>query len=164
MAFVSVTRLRLRSRRYLLPFLYSTWQIVRQAKRADGFVEGQLARGGDPSLFRRLVPGKDATFWTLTVWEDEESMLAFRNSDPHGLIMPKLLDWCDEASFVHWEQESAELPDTDVARQTMFERGKLGRVRHPSDSHAEGEIPTEPALQEGLHLVPVTSEKAGSGP
>lgn len=163
MAFISVTRLRLRSRRYLLPFLHATWSIVRQAKRADGFVEGQLARGGDPSLWRRLVPEKDATFWTLTVWDDEESMRAFRNSDPHGRIMPKLLDWCDEASFVHWEQEDAELPDTAVARRAMFERGELGRVRHPSQSHAEGEIPHEPALQEGPRLEPVSSERGASG-
>lgn len=163
MAFVSVTRLRLRSRRYLLPFLYRTWRIVNQAKRADGFIEGRLARGGDPPLWRRLVPETDATFWTITVGEDEEAMRAFRNADPHQRAMPKVLDWCDEASFVHWEQEAPVLPDTDEALGKMIEAGQPGRVRHPSEYHARGESPPEPALQAGPHLEPVTSERGKSG-
>lgn len=163
MAFVSVTRLRLRSRWYLLPFLYRTWRIVNQAKRADGFIEGRLARGGDPPLWRRLVPEEDATFWTITVWDDEGAMRAFRNADPHRRAMPKVLEWCDEASFVHWEQEPPELPDTHEALERMIEAGQPGRVRHPSESHARGEIPPEPALQAGPHLQPVTSESGESG-
>lgn len=42
------------------------------------------------------------TFWTITAWENAETMNTFRTSGAHLAVMPKLLNWCDEASVVHW--------------------------------------------------------------
>jgi hypothetical protein len=50
----------------------------------------------------------------MTAWESEAAMRAFRSSGANMKAMPKLLDWCDEASYAHWEQESPELPDWAV--------------------------------------------------
>lgn len=91
MPFVSLTRLKLRSRRYLPAFAWHTWRSVRQVKHAPGFRSGALAR--DPH----------GGFWTLTLWQDEASMRAYRNTGSHRKAMPKLIGWCDEAAVAHWE-------------------------------------------------------------
>lgn len=122
-----MTRLRLRSWRFLPLFAWYAWRIVRQVKRASGFRTGALAR--DP----------DGGFWTFTVWEDEEAMKAFRDADPHLSVMPKLVVWCSEASFAHWEQETAGLPDPGEVLARMEAEGELSNVRRPSRSHAAGE-------------------------
>ena len=73
-------------------------QFQRQVKRAKGFVIGGL------------LPDSERTFWTMTVWENRAAMLAFMTSGAHKQAMPKLLDWCDEASVAGWEQEDSALP------------------------------------------------------
>src|SRR5574341_548939 len=98
MAFISVTRLRARSIFYLPQFFWHTFKVQKQAKSASGMLGGRL-----------LLEARWA-FWTMTAWESEAAMRAFRSSGAHMKAMPKLLDWCDEASYAHWEQESEELP------------------------------------------------------
>lgn len=124
MAFVSVTRLRLRSPYYLLSFGWQAILSARQANHSAGLIK---------SAFQRKA--KNA-FWTLTLWQDEASMKAYRNSGVHGKVMPKLLDWCDEASVVHWHQESLELPTWSEAEHRMRTEGKFSKVKHPSSDHA----------------------------
>jgi hypothetical protein len=121
MAFISVTRLRLRS--IFPPFLW--WGLLSgvQAKRAPGNLKAAGLR--DLHL----------TFWTLTAWTDEHAMRAFMLSGPHQRAMPKLFNWCDEASVVHWNQETAELPSWSEAHRRMVEDGRQSQVQHPSDSH-----------------------------
>ena len=122
MAFISVTRLRLRSIRFFPPFLW--WGLLSgvQAKRAPGNLKATGLR--DLHL----------TFWTLTAWTDEHAMRAFMLSGAHQRVMPKLFNWCDEASVVHWNQETAELPSWSEAHRRMVEDGRQSRVRYPSDS------------------------------
>src|SRR5690349_14030720 len=86
--FVSVTRLRLRSNWSLVPVMWETRKITRQARRTSGFLGGRL-----------LSEAKKA-FWTLTAWEDGSAMNVFRTQGAHGDVMPKLLEWCDEAAVV----------------------------------------------------------------
>ncbi len=92
--FASVTRLRVRSLRYVPGFLWMTFLSQRQVVRALEFVGGKL-----------LIDAR-RTFWTLTAWGSERAMKAFRGSGPHAKVMPKLLEWCDEASYAHWISES----------------------------------------------------------
>lgn len=129
MAFVSVTRLQLRSSRYLIPFIWRTSMSLIQAKRARG------------NLAARVRRMKDGSFWTLTAWRDEGAMRVFRNSSAHMKAMPKLPEWCDEASIGNWRQETEELPDWIEAHRLMTERGRLSKVKHPSQRQMAGEIP-----------------------
>jgi hypothetical protein len=85
--FASVTRLRIRSMKYVLAFLWMTFRSQRQVLRAPGFLGGKL-----------LLDAR-RTFWTLTVWENERAMKAFRGAGPHGQAMRKLVEWCDEAAY-----------------------------------------------------------------
>jgi heme-degrading monooxygenase HmoA len=129
MAFISVTRLRVRSFLYLAGFLWDTAKSVRQVQRSSGFLGGRL-----------LVKGP-LVFWTMTVWQDEPAMNAYRTGGAHRRAMPKLLNWCDEAAVVHWTQQSPEIPAWQQAQQHMAEKGKLSKVNHPSPAQASEQIP-----------------------
>ncbi len=61
-AIVSITRLRVRSWRYLVPFLVYAFRSARQARQSQGNVATSLLRDSD------------STFWTRTVWATESAM------------------------------------------------------------------------------------------
>ncbi len=130
MPFLSVTRLRVRRRRFLLPFFWYNERAVRQIRQAAGFRTGTL-----------FIDAK-RTFWTITAWDSREAMLAYRNADAHRAALPKLQHWCDEGSIAHWDEPAERpLPTPPEAHQRMVADGRLSKVRHPSDDHRNGTIP-----------------------
>jgi hypothetical protein len=129
MAFVSITRLRVRSWRYLPVFLLHAFRSTRQAKKADGLISLLLLRDAN------------FCFWTSTVWRDEAAMRVFLLSGDHRRAMPHLLDWCDEASIVHWTQEMPDAPSWPEAHRRMQQQGRPSKVRHPSEAHLRFEVP-----------------------
>jgi hypothetical protein len=128
MTFISVTRLRVRSWRYLPQFVWQSLKTGRQAERAAGFQGGKLLR-----------EARNA-FWTVTAWEDEAAMRAYRNAGAHRLVMPKLLEWCDEAAVAHWTQDGADLPDWQEAHRRMVAEGRPSKVKHPSPEQEARQI------------------------
>ena len=144
---VAVTRLRLRSRRFIPEFYYYTWAIVRQARRSPGFIKGQLFMGTDRFPPVGILYGRQPGYWTMTMWEDQDAMLAFRDQPPHRDAMPKSAKWVQEASTVHWRQKTDELPTLDTAHDRMLEGGRLMASNHPSEAHASGRVPEEPGLE-----------------
>ncbi len=128
MPLIAVTRLRVRSVRFLLPFAWHTWRSFRQAKRAAG------------NIGVRVRKAEGLAFWTLTAWQDEGAMKAYRIALPHRDAMPKLLEWCDEAAVGHWHQDSAELPDWETAERRLAESGHLSKVHHPSADQRSGRL------------------------
>jgi heme-degrading monooxygenase HmoA len=125
--FVSVTRLHLASVWSFPGFLIYTLASSRQARRSPGFITGWLTNDSEWG------------FWTSTVWQSADAMRAFRNSGVHLKAMPKLLHWCDEASFAHWEQAADTPPGPDVAYERLAREGKLSKVAAPSARHQAGE-------------------------
>lgn len=123
MAFVSITRMRIRSVRFLPLFLLDTYRAQRQVARADGFLGGAL------------LADRKHTYWTMTLWRDMPAMRAYMTTGAHLRAMPRLLHWCDEASVVHWS-DANELPDWEAADRRMRAEGRASKVRHPSPSHA----------------------------
>lgn len=130
MPFASVTRLRIRSLLSLPQFLWRTFHAVRQTERAPGFLGGKLLRE------------TRNTFWTVTLWEGDAAMKTFRVAGAHRAAMPKLLQWCDEASVVNWLQESEELPTWSEAHRRMVQDGRPSKVNHPSADQLAFQIPT----------------------
>jgi hypothetical protein len=126
--FASVTRLRVRSIRFLPEFLLRTFHTKRQATRADGFVGG------------RLLVDSGHTYWTLTVWESEQAMKKFRGSGEHAKVMRMLPHWCNEAAYGHWTTESTDIPAWPEAYDQLVAVGKLSRVDHPTPEHERREF------------------------
>ena len=112
MKLISVTRLRVRSVAFLPQFLWYTFKSARQAERASGFLGG------------RMLVNPKRVFWTLTAWDGETAMNEYRTHAAHRNAMPKLLNWCDEASVAHWTQESPEFPSWQDSHQRMVAEGR----------------------------------------
>jgi Domain of unknown function (DUF3291) len=129
MPVISITRLRVRSWRYLPAFYVSVMRVARQARNAPG------------NLAVRIFADKRSTFWTSTSWESESAMRAFMLARPHGPIMRKLLEWCDEASLVHWTQPNPELPSWPEAYRRLIAEGRPSKVNHPSPAHTAHNLP-----------------------
>jgi hypothetical protein len=145
MTVISVTRLHLRTPRFFPLFLWHSLSSARQAQRAPGFLGGLLA--ADRSL----------GFWTITAWTEEAAMRAYRNTGAHRRAMPKLLQWCDEASVVHWQQDDSRLPEMPEALRRMVTEGKRSKVNRPSPAHAAGHIAAQ-LPRPGQRLRPTTRQ------
>jgi len=91
-----------------------------------------LAKHGTGSLGVKSRLSDGLAFWTMTVWQDESALSAFRITPPHRHAMPKLLERCDDAAVVHWNQESEGVPDRESAERCMAESGRLSTVNRPS--------------------------------
>jgi hypothetical protein len=152
MAFISITRLRVRSWAYMPLFVWQTLQSVRQTERSAGFLGGKILRDTRNA------------FWTLTAWEEEAAMNAFRTSGAHRIAMPKLLDWCDEASVVHWNQETEELPTWMEAHRRMVEEGRISKVNHPSSDQLAKQIPAPRVSRIEQTLKPAKSRRESTRP
>ena len=147
----SVTRLRVRSLKYLPAFLWMTLLSQRQVVRAPGFVGGGL------------LMDAGWTFWTLTSWESERAMKVFRDAGPHAKVMSRLVEWCDEASYAHWIPAGASVPSWREAYEHLVAEGKVSRVAHPSASHEARHFP-EPRLKPlvGVDLRPARTGQGAS--
>jgi len=152
MTLVALTRLRIRSIRYLPGFYLNSWANARQLQATPGFLGGLLASEGSRA------------FWTFSLWIDEADMHIFRETDAHARAMPKLMEWCDEASVAHYFQDNSKLPSGAEALSNMVSHGRLSKVRHPSPDHALGRIASarrEP--KPGLQLRPKVSSAKNLG-
>lgn len=127
--FLSLTRLRVRSWRYLPFFLVQAIRSARQAKSAEGVLAVSVLREARN------------TFWTCTIWTDEQSMKRYMLSGPHGRVMRRLMEWCDEAAVAHWTQESPEPPSWQEAHHKLQESGRLSKVDHPSEAQRKNQFP-----------------------
>jgi hypothetical protein len=122
--FISLTRLRIRSIRFLPLFALHTTASLRQVRRAEGFLTGGL------------LPDRRWTFWTMTAWDSESHMRGYLLGGAHKRAMPHLMHWCDEASVAHWTQPESALVSWEEADRRMRSTGRVSKVRHPSPDHA----------------------------
>lgn len=129
MFFVSVTRLRVKSLWYLPSFFMANEGSVKELILTPGFA------GGKELIDKKL------TFWTVTVWKDMEAMKTFRNSQVHRKAMQKLPKWCDEASYIHWSQDDANLEDWNAIHSKMISEGKITKVKQPSEQQLSKNYP-----------------------
>jgi hypothetical protein len=125
---VSVTRLRLRSWRFLLPFVIHASRSQKQAERTEG------------CLSVRVRKTQGLTFWTLTTWAGEVDLRKFMSGGPHRVVMPKLMLWCDEAAMAHWSHDGTAPPMWDEAASKLKAIGRLSRVLHPSPMQGAGTL------------------------
>jgi hypothetical protein len=96
-----------------------------QVTKASGFLRGAL------------LADADWAFWTMTAWDCQESMRQYMLNGSHKKAMPRLIEWCDQASVAHWAQASQNLPSWIEAAERMRATGRPSKVRHPDVHHAD---------------------------
>lgn len=111
----------------------------RQLRHARGFQGGSL------------LADRAWAFWTMTAWDSQDSMRHYMRTGPHKVSMPHLLEWCDEASVVHWDQPGGDepgghqpgetLPSWTEADRRMRQDGRPSKVRNPGPRHADLTFP-----------------------
>src|SRR4051812_47095333 len=107
MPFVSITRLRLRSAWYLLPFFIHAQRSSSQMVRNSRFIKA------------KTLLDKNLASWTMSLWHKEPDMRASRNADAHKKPLPNRHPCWDEAAVTHWQQEGEEFPAWTEAWQHM---------------------------------------------
>jgi len=95
MPVIVVTRLRLRDPAFFDEFFASAVAVVEQAQGSAG------------NLSADVLADANNTFWTRTAWQGRAEMDSFVGAEPHLTIMGRIDDWCDEATFVDWEEATA---------------------------------------------------------
>ena len=88
-----------------------------------------------------MLSDANLAFWTRTLWDNEQSMRAFMAAPVHRRVMPKLLQWCDEAAVTHWLQDSPEPPSWQEVYRRLQQEGRTSKVDHPSAAQLRFEIP-----------------------
>ncbi len=129
MSFMVVTRLRLLDQKYLDEFVGQAFAVVDQANDSEGNLAADV-----------LVDAND-TYWTRTAWDGRGAMGRFVTSEPHLATMGHLSEWCDEATFVDWEQSESDLPDWQTAYRRLVADGQVAPLAHPSEDHQTRAFP-----------------------
>ena len=129
MPVIVVTRLRLKAPAFFGEFFASAVAVTEQAQNSDG------------NLGADVLAEANNTYWTRTAWQDRGLMHAFVGSEPHLRTMSRLDEWCDEATFVDWEQASVGLPDWQDGYQRLVASGHAASLGHPTDAHHSRDFP-----------------------
>ena len=118
MAIVVITRLRLRDPAVLEDFFAAASAALEAATKADGNLGADAAAEANN------------TWWTSSSWRDRGSIGAFVRQQAHLRAMAGLDDWCDEATFVDWDQDDSKLPDWQTAYQHLVADGQSAKLPH----------------------------------
>lgn len=117
---VSITRLKLR-RWYFLPFFFFfNLFIIRQFRRAPGMIQG------------KVIADHQIAFWTITLWQHEAAMLAFRNRGMHLKAMAKTPEWASEAVAYSWTCADGDFPTWSETCEKLKTLGHFSTLKHPS--------------------------------
>ena len=129
MAVIVVTRLRLKDPAFFEEFFASAVAVVEQAQNSEG------------NLGADVLAEANNTYWTRTAWEGRDPMNAFVVSAPHLQTMDRIDEWCDEATFVEWEQASTDLPDWQDGYGRLVASGQGPSLTHATQAHESRQFP-----------------------
>ena len=129
MPVIVVTRLRLRDPALLDEFFTDAVAAIEQAQKAKGNL------GADA-----LADASNA-WWSVSAWQDRSVMQAFVGSQPHLGISARLDHYCDEATFVDWEQPNADLPDWQACWRRLVADGVSAKLTNESDANQTRAFP-----------------------
>ena len=129
MAVIVVTRLRLKDPAFFDEFFASAVAIVEQAQSSEG------------NLAADVLAEANNTYWTRTAWRERDLMNTFVASEPHLSTMGRIADWCDEATFVDWDQASTDPPDWQVGYTRLVASGQPANLTHATGAHHTRDFP-----------------------
>lgn len=129
MPIIVVTRLRLKDPALFDEFFASAVSVVEQAQASEG------------NLGADVLAEAHNTYWTRTAWKERTLMDAFVASEPHLRTMNRIDDWCDEATFVDWEQASTDLPDWQDSYRRLIASGQVASLTHATEANGTRDFP-----------------------
>jgi hypothetical protein len=104
---VMASRIPLRSYAQVPSFLRATSRIRRQLAKADGLIGYSL----DAKLLAK-------TFWTLSVWRDQQALDTFAGAEPHRGLTAAIRPHMNPTTFVTWISPGSDVPvKWETARQ-----------------------------------------------
>lgn len=127
-----VTRTVMAKPRYAVPFGIGSLRAGLQARRTPGYLAGALRVTGEPWV----------SYWTLTLWRDGRSMVAFRNGGAHGSLMPRMAGWARQTSVTAWRTDDPGLPTWADACRQMVRNPRFVTLDAPDPDHLRGVLPT----------------------
>ena len=129
MPVIVVTRLRLRDPALLDEFFTDAVAAIEQAMKSEG------------NLGADALADANNAWWSVSAWQERRLMQAFVDSEPHLGISARLDHYCDEATFVDWEQASPDLPDWQTSWRHLTADGKAAELTHPSAANQTRDFP-----------------------
>lgn len=129
MPVIVVTRLRLKAPAFFDEFFASAVAVVEQAQNSEG------------NLSADVLADANNTYWTRTVWQERDQMNAFVGNEPHMHTMSRIDDWCDEATFVEWEQVGADLPGWQDGYGRLVAHGQGPSLTNATEAHHTRDFP-----------------------
>jgi quinol monooxygenase YgiN len=126
---IVVTRLRLRDPALLDEFFTDAVAAIEQAQKSEG------------NLGVDALADANNAWWSVSAWQDRDLMQAFVDSQPHLGIGERLDHYCDEATFVDWEQASSDLPDWQANWRHITADGKVAELTHASAANQSRDFP-----------------------
>ena len=129
MPIIVVARLRLREPSLLDEFFTHAAAVIEQAQKTDG------------NLGVDALAEVHDVWWDVTAWQSKESIEPFMNTEPHLGTRALADHLCDEATFVDWEQDSAELPDWQTAWRRLVADGESATLSNASEANGTRDFP-----------------------
>ena len=129
MPIIVVTRLRLRDPALLDEFFTDAVAAIEQAQKSAGNLGADaLADAGN-------------AWWSVSAWTERGPMRAYVDSEPHLTIRARLDHYCDEATFVDWEQASPALPDWPTSWRHLTADGQAAQLSQASPDNQTRNFP-----------------------
>ena len=91
--------LPLKSFWHLPAFLLATTRVAKQLAAAPGLIAYSL-----------LARPMKKSFWTVSVWQDEDALQGFIHHPPHVRLMAALTPHMRKTRFVRWMVKGSQLP------------------------------------------------------
>ena len=129
MPVIVVTRLRLKDPALLDEFFTDAVAAIEQAQKSEG------------NLGADALADADNAWWTVSAWQERVLMEAFVNGEPHLGVTARLDHYCDEATFVDWEQDSPDLPDWQTSWRHLVADGQAAELSDPSAANQTRAFP-----------------------
>ena len=129
MPVIVVTRLRLKDPALLDEFFADAVAAIEQAQKAEG------------NLGADALADANNAWWSVSAWQARGEMQAFVRREPHLGIQTRLDHYCDEATFVDWEQASPDLPDWQTSWHRLTADGMVASLTNPSAANQTRDFP-----------------------
>ena len=129
MPVIVVTRLRLKDPALLDEFFTDAVAAIEQAQKSAG------------NLGADALADANNAWWSVSAWQGRDPMWAFVTSEPHQSIQARLDHYCDEATFVDWEQDSPALPDWQTSWRHLTADGQVAELTSPSAANQARAFP-----------------------